>query len=230
MIRATLKKESTQVSAMFNEVAHGYDRTRAVLWFGQARRWGRITARCLALAPGRTVLDVACGTGTSSRYLAESGAKVTGCDFSPGMLAVARTRVPDVEFLPGDALDLPFESETFDAATISFGLRNVADTHRALTEMRRVVRPGGRLAVCEYTHPPHWLARATADGYLRRVAPLIARWLSSNPHAYRYLADSIAAWPGQAELAATIHRAGWTKVAWRNVSAGLVAVHRATRG
>jgi demethylmenaquinone methyltransferase/2-methoxy-6-polyprenyl-1,4-benzoquinol methylase len=142
MPRAQLDKMSDQVSAMFDEVAPGYDRARAALWFGQTRRWGRHNVAALALKPGDTVLDVACGTGSSSIYLARSGAIVTGCDFSTGMLGIARKRAPALAFVPGNALDLPFESASFDAATISFGLRNVADVQQVLTEMRRVVRPG----------------------------------------------------------------------------------------
>lgn len=229
MSRADLDKQSTQVSAMFDDVAKGYDRTRAILWFGQMGRWGRITTDCLDLGPGKRVLDVACGTGTSSRWLAGSGAKVVGCDFSPAMLARARTRAPGIELVLGDALKLPFESGSFDAATISFGLRNVADVPLALAEMRRVVRPGGRLAVCEFSHPPGRAGRAAADFYLRRVGPLIARLVSSNPEAYVYLADSILAWPDPAGLAADMRGAGWNEVAWRPLSGGMVALHRGTR-
>jgi demethylmenaquinone methyltransferase / 2-methoxy-6-polyprenyl-1,4-benzoquinol methylase len=229
MVRAELDKQSAQVSAMFDEVAHGYDRTRTILWFGQMRHWGRATADSLALRPGRTVLDVACGTGTSSACLAESGAQVTGCDFSQGMLEVARSRAPGIEFVFGDALKLPFDDETFDAATISFGLRNVADTHRAITEMRRVVKPGGRLAICEFSHPPHRVVRAISTRYLRHGVPFIARRVSSSPQAYDYLVESIAAWHDQAALADVMRGAGWGGVTWRNLSGGVVAVHSGVR-
>ncbi len=229
MVRAQLDKQSAQVSAMFDEVAQGYDRTRSILWLGQMGRWGRATAAALALAPGRTVLDVACGTGTSSVCLAKSGAEVTGCDFSPGMLDVARTRASGIEFVFGDALKLPFDDATFDAATISFGLRNVADTHRAISEMRRVVRPGGRLAICEFSHPPRRSVQAISTLYLRHGVPFIARRVSSSPQAYDYLVESIAAWPDQAGLAELMRGAGWGAVAWRNLSGGVVAVHSGVR-
>lgn len=229
MVRAQLNKQSTQVSAMFDEVAHGYDRTRTILWAGQMRRWGSVTAASLALAPGRTVLDVACGTGTSSACLAKSGARVTGCDFSTGMLDVARTRAPDIEFVFGDALKLPFDDATFDAATISFGLRNVADAHHAITEMRRVVKPGGRFAICEFSHPPHRLVRAISNLYLRHGVPFIARRVSTSPQAYDYLVESIAAWPDQAALAELMRAGGWGSVTWRNLSGGVVAVHSGVR-
>ncbi|QRP47613.1 ubiquinone/menaquinone biosynthesis methyltransferase [Amycolatopsis sp. FDAARGOS 1241] len=225
-MRAELDKKADQVSAMFDEVAEGYDRTRSVLWFGQMGRWAKAMARALDLRPGQRVLDVACGTGTSSRALSRSGVEVVGCDFSPGMLAVARRRVPSLKFVPGDALDLPFPDGAFDAATISFGLRNVHDRVRALAEMHRVVRPGGRVVVAEYSHPASALTQAAFQAYLRKAAPHIARVLSTNAPAYGYLADSILAWPTQPELAADLQRAGWTRVEWRDLTGGVVALHR----
>ncbi|HWD01369.1 MAG TPA: class I SAM-dependent methyltransferase [Amycolatopsis sp.] len=225
-MRAELDKKADQVSAMFDQVAEGYDRTRSVLWFGQMGRWGRAVARALDLRPGQRALDVACGTGTSARALARPGVEVVGCDFSPGMLAVARRRVPELRFVPGDALDLPFQDGSFDAVTISFGLRNVNDRVRALAEMHRVVRPGGRVVVAEYSHPESALTQAAFQTYLRKVAPRIARALSTNAPAYDYLADSILAWPTQAELAADLQRAGWARVEWRDLTGGVVALHR----
>ncbi|SEO49927.1 ubiquinone/menaquinone biosynthesis methyltransferase [Amycolatopsis saalfeldensis] len=225
-MRAELDKQANQVSAMFDEVAEGYDRTRSVLWLGQMGRWGRAVSQALELRPGQRVLDVAAGTGTSSRALAAPGVSVVGCDFSPGMLQVARRRVPELEFVPGDAMDLPFEDDSFDAATISFGLRNVADHVLALAEMRRVVRPGGRVVVAEYSHPTSRLTQTAFQTYLRKAAPRIARALSTNVPAYDYLADSILAWPTQPALAADLQRAGWTRVAWRDLTGGVVALHR----
>ncbi|GGV55433.1 ubiquinone/menaquinone biosynthesis methyltransferase [Streptomyces spectabilis] len=229
MTRARLDKDPRQVSTMFDQVARGYDRTRAVLWLGQMGRWGRITQTALELRTGQKVLDVACGTGTSSRCLAASGADVTGCDFSPGMLAVARSRVPGIAFVPGDALCLPFSSGSFDAVSISFGLRNVADPHGALTEMLRVVRPGGRLTVCEFSRPKNRTARVIAARYLKSVVPVVARRLSTNAQGYDYLAESIAAWPDQPALAQIIQAAGWADVAWLDLCSGFVAVHRGVR-
>jgi demethylmenaquinone methyltransferase/2-methoxy-6-polyprenyl-1,4-benzoquinol methylase len=229
-MRAELDKNANQVAAMFDEVAEGYDRTRTVLWFGQMNRWGRAVARAVNLVPGERVLDVAAGTGTSARLLSRPGVEVVGCDFSPGMLQVARGRVPNVTFVPGDALDLPFDSGSFDAVTISFGLRNVADRQRALAEMYRIVRPGGRVVVCEYSHPRAPMAKAAFQTYLRRVAPYIARTLSTNVPAYDYLADSILAWPTQAELAGDLQEVGWERVTWRDMSGGVVALHRGYRG
>lgn len=225
MVRAQLDKNPEHVSAMFDQVAEGYDKTRAMLWLGQMTRWGRATARVLDLMPGQKVLDVACGTGTSSLTLSQSGAHVIGCDFSPGMLAVARRRAPSLDFALGDALNLPFDTGTFDAVTISFGLRNVADRHRALAEMHRVTTTGGMLAVCEFSRPPARFTQALWTAYLRWVVPAIARRVSTNPEAYFYLRDSIAAWPGQHELATALKQAGWSNVSWRNLSGGMVALH-----
>lgn len=229
MARARLDKQSAQVSAMFDKVADGYDRTRSILWLGQMKRWGRATTAGLALSAGNEVLDIACGTGTSSAFLAKSGAHVTGCDFSPGMLAVARSRTTGINFVVGDALDLPFENESFDAAAISFGLRNVAATERALSEMARVVKVGGHLAVCEFSHPPNRVVRALSTMYLRYAVPFIARRVSTNPQAYDYLVESIAAWPDQETLADLLRSAGWRDVTWQNLSGGLVALHSGIR-
>jgi demethylmenaquinone methyltransferase/2-methoxy-6-polyprenyl-1,4-benzoquinol methylase len=135
-----------------------------------------------------------------------------------------------VPLLAGDALRLPFPDETFDAVTISFALRNVVDNEAALRELGRVTRPGGRLVVCEFSHPVNAAFRTVYLQYLMRSLPAVARGVSSNPEAYVYLAESIRAWPDQEALAARIGAAGpWTRVGWRNLSGGIVALHRATR-
>jgi demethylmenaquinone methyltransferase/2-methoxy-6-polyprenyl-1,4-benzoquinol methylase len=144
------------------------------------------------------------------------------------MLKVGKQRLPHLGFTAGDALRLPFTSRAFDAVTISFGLRNVHDPDAALAEMRRVTRPGGRLVVCEFSHPTWPLFRTIYVEYLMRALPPVARRVSSNPEAYVYLAESIRAWPAQAALADRISAAGWRDVAWRNLSGGIVALHRAT--
>jgi demethylmenaquinone methyltransferase / 2-methoxy-6-polyprenyl-1,4-benzoquinol methylase len=145
------------------------------------------------------------------------------------MLDVARTRAPGIDFVFGDALKLPFGDAIFDAVTISFGLRNVADTHHAISEMRRVVKPGGRIAICEFSHPPRRLVRAISTRYLRHGVPFVARRVSSSPQAYDYLVESIAAWPDQAALAELMRGGGWGSVTWRNLSGGVVAVHSGIR-
>jgi demethylmenaquinone methyltransferase / 2-methoxy-6-polyprenyl-1,4-benzoquinol methylase len=229
--RADLDKQPHEVAEMFDGVAERYDFTNTVLALGQDRGWRRATRAALALRPGERVLDVGAGTGVSTEELARSGAFVVGADLSTGMLRAGRRVRPEVPLLAGDALRLPFADGTFDAVTISFALRNVVDTEAALVELARVTRPGGRLVVCEFSHPVNGPLRTVYLQYLMRSLPAVARAVASNPEAYVYLAESIRAWPDQAELAARIGAAGpWNRVAWRNLTGGIVALHRATRG
>jgi demethylmenaquinone methyltransferase/2-methoxy-6-polyprenyl-1,4-benzoquinol methylase len=229
MSRAWLNRRPSEVTEMFDGVARGYDRTNTVLALGRDRVWRRETRAALNLRPGELVLDVAAGTGVSTEELARSGARVIGVDLSLGMLRVGRQARPEVPLAAGDALALPFADATFDAVTISFGLRNVVDIDGALRELARVTTPGGRLVVCEFSQPVLAPLRTAYLGYLMRALPEVARRVSSNPDAYVYLAESIRAWPDQAELAAMIGKAGWGKVAWRNLTGGIVAMHRAIR-
>jgi demethylmenaquinone methyltransferase / 2-methoxy-6-polyprenyl-1,4-benzoquinol methylase len=227
--RASLGKDPHEVAAMFDGVAARYDRTNTILSVGQDRVWRRAVRTALALAPGERCLDLAAGTGVSTEELARSGAMVVGVDLSLGMLRVGRRVRPSVPLLAGDALALPFADGVFDAVTISFGLRNLVDIAAGLREMARVTRPGGRLVVCEFSAPVNPAFRRLYVGYLMRALPAVARRVSSNPDAYVYLAESIRAWPHQTELAASIAAAGWTDVSWRNLTGGIVALHRAVR-
>jgi demethylmenaquinone methyltransferase / 2-methoxy-6-polyprenyl-1,4-benzoquinol methylase len=230
MPRAQLDRKPAEVSAMFDEVADRYDLLNDALSLGLDRRWRMVVAAAVAARPSEVVLDLAAGTGTSSRAFIGSGARCVACDFSLGMLrAGARRRAPGLGFVAGDALALPFPDATFDAVTISFGLRNVADTRQALGELLRVTRPGGKLVVCEFSHLPARRLNSLYERYLTRVLPVVARTLSRNAEAYDYLAESIREWPGQQELADMISGAGWTSVSWRNLTMGIVAVHRARR-
>jgi demethylmenaquinone methyltransferase/2-methoxy-6-polyprenyl-1,4-benzoquinol methylase len=227
MPRASLEKKPHEVAAMFDRVAKRYDVTNTVLSFAQDRRWRRATRDALDLAPGDRCLDLAAGTAVSSVELAKSGAEVVACDFSLGMLREGVGR--GVPLVAGDALHLPFADESFDAVTISFGLRNVSDTVGALRELARVTKPGGRLVVCEFSHPTRPAFRTVYTEYLMRALPEVARRVSSNPEAYVYLAESIRAWPDQSALAGLVSEAGWRKAAWRNLTGGIVTLHRAIR-
>ena len=230
MTRAQLDKRPADVAAMFDGLADRYDLLNDVLSGGQDRYWRRVVATTAGATAGELVLDLAAGTGTSSRTFTRSGAHCVACDFSLGMLrAGARSPAPRVAFVAGDALDLPFRDESFDVVTISFGLRNLADPDAGLAEMLRVTRPGGRLVVCEFSHLASRRLDAAYSRYLATALPLVARRLSRNADAYSYLAESIAAWPGQKELARRIWAAGWQAVSWRNLSRGVVAVHTARR-
>lgn len=226
---ASLDKEPAEVAAMFDGVARRYDLTNTVLSLGLDRRWRRRARQCLELAPGQRVLDLAAGTGVSTAELSRTGARAVGCDFSLGMLRAGRAnrsrrRLP---LVAGDATRLPFADETFDAVTISFGLRNVVDVPAALQEMARVTRRGGRLVVCEFSRPVWRPLRVVYLNWLMRVLPWIARRVASNPDAYVYLAESIRAWPGQPALARTLADCGWSNVRFRNLTLGVVALHLA---
>ncbi|WP_274543183.1 demethylmenaquinone methyltransferase [Microbacterium sp. CPCC 204701] len=230
--RADLRKDPARVSGMFDQVAAGYDRTNTVLSLGNDRLWRAAMTRTVAPRRGQRILDLAAGTGVSSVALARSGASVVAADFSPGMIAEGRRKhrgFPNLSFVEADATALPFGDEKFDAVTISFGLRNVVEPKKALREMLRVTEPGGRLVVCEFSHPPSKTFSGLYRFYNDRVLPVVAKTVSSNADAYDYLNESIRDWPDQPTLAAWIREAGWTDVAYRNLSMGIVALHRATK-
>ncbi|QBR92492.1 demethylmenaquinone methyltransferase [Nocardioides euryhalodurans] len=232
MVRAELDKQPSDVRSMFDAVARRYDLTNDVLSLGQDRRWRTQVIDAVAPRAGDLVLDLAAGTGTSSQPFADHGATVVPCDFSLGMLRVGKQARPALPFTAGDGTRLPFADDTFDAVTISFGLRNIVDPGAGLAEMLRVTRPGGRLVVCEFSHPTFAPFRTVYLEYLMKALPAIARAVSSSPDAYVYLAESIRAWPDQQGLADLVAGAGWTGaggVEWRNLSGGVVALHRATK-
>ncbi|UKN42790.1 demethylmenaquinone methyltransferase [Mycobacterium lepromatosis] len=227
MSRAALGKDPRDVVAMFDDVAHRYDLTNTVLSLGQDRYWRRVTRSALRIGPGQKVLDLAAGTTVSTAELRKSGAWCVAADFSIGMLTTGSARkVPKVA---ADATQLPFGDGVFDAVTISFGLRNIADHEAALREMARVTRPGGQLVVCEFSTPTNALVANVYTEYLMRALPQVARLVSSNPDAYIYLAESIRAWPDQVTLASQLSRAGWAAPRWRNLTGGIVALHAADK-
>jgi demethylmenaquinone methyltransferase/2-methoxy-6-polyprenyl-1,4-benzoquinol methylase len=216
---------------MFDQVAAAYDRTNNVLSVGNDVLWRVATTRAVNPKPGEKILDLAAGTGTSSASLAKSGAHVVAADFSPGMIEVGRRQqagTPNIEFLVADGMDLPFDDDSFDAVTISFGLRNIVDPKVALGELHRVTKPGGRIVVCEFSTPVKPL-RGAYSWYLRRVMPTLAKAVSSNDAAYDYLFESIANWPDQKTLAGWLRDAGFTEVRHRDLSAGIVALHKGVK-
>lgn len=229
MSRANLDKDPDEVAAMFDGVAKRYDLVNDLLSFGRARAWRRATTATIAPAPGMKILDIAAGTGSSSEPLAAAGADVIPADFSPGMLAAGRARLPHLPFTRADALNLPFAEGVFDVVTFSFGLRNTVDIDKALREAYRVTKSGGRLVIAEFSHPVWRPFRIIYTNYLMRALPFIARASSSNPAAYLYLAESIRAWPNQEKLAKRITDVGWSQVGWQNLTGGVVAVHRANK-
>lgn len=212
---------------MFDAVGKNYDITNTVASLGQDRMWRRRTRERLALQTGELVLDLAAGTAVSTEELSKSGAYVVACDFSLGMLAAGAHR--DVPKVAGDGMKLPFPDNTFDAVTISYGLRNIQDYEAGLRELARVTKPSGRLAIAEFSTPILPVFRTIYLEYLMRLIPVLARAVSSNPDAYVYLAESIRAWPNQEQLAAAINRNGWHDAGWQNLTFGIVALHSATK-
>ena len=218
MSRASLEKNPNDVARMFDAVGKNYDITNTVLSFGQDRLWRKRTRRRLDLAPGDKVLDLAAGTAVSTVELSDS---------AKGMLAAGAHR--DVPKVCGDGMNLPFPDNTFDAVTISFGLRNIVDPAAGLREMARVTKPGGKLTVCEFSTPIVPVFRTIYMEYLMKALPAVATAVSSNPEAYVYLAESIRAWPDQEGLARLVNDSGWEGAGWQNLTYGIAALHSATK-
>lgn len=214
---------------MFDRVAEHYDITNDVLSLGQVRLWRRAAVEAVNPAEGQTILDIAAGTGTSTEALASHGAEVVGCDLSPGMLEVARRKHPELLFVEANATRLPFARGSFDAVTISFGIRNVEDVEGALREMLRVTKPGGKLVIVEFSTPTSRWFRRLYFWYLKRILPRVASITSTHDSAYGYLTESITDWPDQSTFGRKIRQAGWKRVAHRNLTGGLVAIHRAIK-
>ncbi|WP_336209719.1 demethylmenaquinone methyltransferase [Nonomuraea sp. LPB2021202275-12-8] len=234
MTRAQLDKQPDEVAAMFDRTARRYDLVNDVISLGQVRLWRKAVAAAVDAGPGEVVLDLGAGTGTSTDSFTALGARAIASDFSLGMLRTGVRRHgrnaltgEGVPFIAGDALRLPFADDVFDAVTISVALRNVHDTGQALREMLRVTRPGGRLVILEFSHVTVDAFDLIYREYLMRLLPKVAGVFGSNDDSYEYLAESIRDWPDQATLAGRIHDAGWHRVAWRNLSMGIVAMHRA---
>jgi demethylmenaquinone methyltransferase / 2-methoxy-6-polyprenyl-1,4-benzoquinol methylase len=221
--------ESGQLAAdavrrMFDRIAPVYDAMNRTMTAGLDRRWRRLTAEA-TVRPGDIVLDACCGTGDLAIAAARRGGKVTGLDFSPAMLERARRKAPQIEWIEGDLLSLPFGDESFDSATVGFGVRNVEDLGRSIEELRRVLRPGGRLGILEITRPRGLLApfyRLWFDG----VVPLLGKLLPGGS-AYTYLPASVRRFPGPQELAAMIEAAGFRNVRVRLLAGGIIALHTA---
>lgn len=225
--RASLEKKPHEVASMFDQVGKNYDLTNTVLSFGQDRLWRKRTRRRLNLKPGDVVLDLAAGTGVSTEEFAKSGAYCVACDFSQGMLKAGAYR--KLPMVCGDGTQLPFADNTFDAVTINYGLRNIVDFRAGLREMARVTKPGGTLVIAEFSTPVVPLFSTVYKEYLMRALPRVAKFVSSNPDAYEYLAESIRAWPNQEQLAAEINANGWENAGWQNLTGGIVAQHAATK-
>ncbi len=217
---------------MFDRIAHRYDTVNTVISAGTDSGLRRRAAHETGLQPGGSALDVACGSGKLTAELAKlagQGGRVVGLDFSPQMLEIARRDHPRIEFTEGDALSLPFDEATFDAATIAFGLRNLADPVRGLREMLRVVRPSDRVVVLEFVRPPRGLVGGAYRIYLRTLLPAIGGLLSGQPAAYRYLSDTVDSYRTPAELRDMAIEAGWSEIRFRGLVMGTVGILSGTR-
>lgn len=213
---------------MFDSVADSYDKTNDLLSFGQSRLWRGKVAKAVNAKSGEQILDIAAGTGTSSMAFLSEGVRVVAADFSKGMLEVGKKKYPKLEFVFADAMKLPFKDQEFDVVTISFGLRNVQDHKVALGEFLRVLKPGGRLVICEFSHVPGPFG-VLYRFYLKYFLPKISALFSKSPEAYDYLAESIQAWPKQKDLAQDIANVGFSQVGFKNLSFGIVALHQGVK-
>jgi len=216
----TLSPEGVQ--RMFDRIAPVYDLMNRVMTMGLDQRWRRKTVKAV-VEPGDRVLDAACGTGDLAIIAAKAGGVVTGLDFSERMLDRARRKAPELKWVRGDLLALPFEDESFDSATVGFGVRNVADLAAGIEELRRVLRPGGRLAILEITQPRGPL-RIFYSLWFDRIVPLLGKILPGG-EAYTYLPASVRRFPGAKELAELMQTAGFEQVHYRLFGGGIVALH-----
>ena len=214
------------VRTMFDRIAPVYDAMNRAMTMGLDRRWRRLAAESV-VRPGDRVLDAACGTGDLAVAAARAGGRVTGLDFSERMLERARRKAPELEWVEGDVLALPFEDGAFDAVTIGFGIRNVADLEDGLRELARVLRPGGRVAVLEITRP-RGLLRPFFRLWFDVLVPLAGKVLPGGA-AYSYLPASVRRFPGPEDLAAAMRGAGFTDVSYRLLAGGIVALHVGAR-
>ena len=231
--RMTLARDAPQVRAMFDRIAPGYDRANTVLSFGCDRTWRRRAADAAAPPAGGAALDIACGTGQLTVELRDrvgSRGRVVGLDFSDRMLAIARAAHPAIEWVQGDATALSFDDASFDAATIAFGLRNLALPEKGLSEMRRVVRPRGTLVVLEFLRPPRGPVGRAYAMYLRHALPRLGGWVAGDREAYRYLSDTVDSYLTGEQLLELADRSGWERLQLWPLTFGTVGLMRGVAG
>jgi len=226
-----------QVNRMFDRVAGRYDALNSVMTAGLHHRWRQRAAALTELGPGDSALDICCGTGDLTLELAQlvtPGGHVVGCDFSEPMLDLAREKAATrgaggVRFEWADALELPYDGERFDAVTVGFGVRNLADLDRGLGEMARVLKPGGRAMILEITQPTRPPLSSFYSLWFDRIVPLLGAF-SSNPEAYSYLPESVRSFPSPRGLAEKMDGAGFKRIRYTVLAGGIIAIHSGVRG
>lgn len=218
-------KRSERVRELFGQIACRYDLINDLQSAGLHRLWKRKLVRLAAVKPTDHVLDVCCGTGDIATRLAHRAERVVGCDFSPEMLAEARARTSQVEWVQGDALDLPFPDASFDVVTIGYGLRNLADFDRGIRELLRVLKPGGRLLILDFGKPANGVLRALYFGYLRVAVPVFGRLFCGDAAAYAYILESLRQYPAQEGVTRLLQDAGCQQVTVRDFIGGAMSLH-----
>lgn len=234
--RAPSPSHAERVRALFSAIARRYDLINDLQSAGLHRLWKRTLVRWAAVGPGQRVLDLCCGTGDVALRLAATGAEVVAVDFSPPMLEMARRRATRrgalaarIQFVHGDVLQLPFPDNSFDAVTIAYGLRNLADWQAGLRQMLRVCRPGGRLVILDFGKPAHPGWRRVYFAYLRLVVPLWGQWLAGERAAYAYILESLTSYPAQLGVLQALQDLGCQQVQLRNLLGGAMSLHRALK-
>ena len=224
-----MHKDPRQIRRMFGSLARRYDLLNRVLSLSLDRRWRKAVVQELEPQAGHRALDLCCGTADLALELLAVGLEVVGADFSHEMLVQANRKAPTLPLVEADALNLSFPDASFDLVTIAFGLRNLADYGAGLREFRRVLRPGGRLAVLEFSVPTAAAFRRVYHLYLKRLVPAVGSALSRRHGAYRYLADTVQAFPDQKELGRLIEDSGFGPTRWVNLTGGIAALHLASK-
>jgi demethylmenaquinone methyltransferase / 2-methoxy-6-polyprenyl-1,4-benzoquinol methylase len=227
------KQRAAKVNDLFAAIARRYDLLNDLQSFGLHRRWKHRVVELAAVHPGQRALDVCCGTGDLALTLAQSGAEVTGLDFSRAMLEIAENRRPknpqtaatNPKFMQGDAQQLPFADDSFDAVTVGYGLRNLASWELGLCEMFRVARPGARLVALDFGKPPNALWRAIYFAHLKISVPLIGRLFCGNADAYAYIFESLKHFPAQEGVAAKMRELNLSNVRVINLLGGAMAIN-----
>jgi demethylmenaquinone methyltransferase / 2-methoxy-6-polyprenyl-1,4-benzoquinol methylase len=223
-------KRSERVRELFGRIAARYDLINDLQSLGLHRLWKARLVRAARPQPSDVILDACCGTGDIAARLGRCATQVVACDFSPEMLTVGRNRHGErMAWVQADALELPFHSETFDLVTIAYGLRNLSDFHKGVSELLRVLKPGGRLLILDFGKPPNRLLRAAYFGYLRAVVPLFGLLFCRDAAAYSYILDSLREYPAQEGVTGLLREAGCDQVRVENLLGGAMSLHVARK-